>query len=373
MKKNQVNAIFNSQTNRRRKIACFGLAIIVLFIITLMLFVNYVKEGKGYLVNYKEKSDVDYKVYLKENEFYADNFLDSNNRYIASLIDYINASFRYEISMEEKDVKFDYTYRIEAEVSVKESTGSKPLFTKKYDIVSEQKKSSEGRSNVVINENIKIDYNEYNDLIKKFVNIYGLSDTDSTLVMNMYVDVNGSCEEFNEDSNNSTVISLVVPLTTKTVGVDIKNDILETSDNVMICKNQSSLIVFKLILGLITLAGCIYLTIMMIKYIKESRTAKTVYDVELKKILNYYHSYIQKVKNQVNIDFDNTLEIDGIGIYKNCQLFVLNSFTDMLEIRDSLNTPILMSTNNENTETYFIILDALNKAVYVYELKVNNK
>ena len=370
MKKNQVNAIFNSQTNRRRKIICFCFAIIVLFIITLLSFTCYIKESRGYLVNYKEKSNVDYKVYLKENEFFNDNFLDSNNRYIASLIDYINASFNYEISLEEKDVNFDYTYRIEAEVSVKESTGSKPLFDKKYEIVSETSKSSNGKSNVVINENIKIDYNEYNDLIKKFVNIYGLSDTDSTLVMNMYVDVNGSCEEFNEDSNNSTVISLVIPLTTKTVGIDIKNDILESSDNVMICKDQTSIINFKLIFGILSLVGCIYLTIMTVKYIRTSRTAKTVYDVELKRILNYYHSYIQKVKNQVSVDLDNTLEIDGIGIYKNCQLFTLNSFTDMLEIRDSLNTPILMSTNSENTETYFIILDALNKAIYVYELKV---
>ena len=188
--------------------------------------------------------------------------------------------------------------------------------------------------------------------------------------MNMYVDVNGSCEEFNEDSNNSTVISLVIPLTTKTVGIDIKNDILESSDNVMICKDQTSIINFKLIFGILSLVGCIYLTIMTVKYIRTSRTAKTVYDVELKRILNYYHSYIQKVKNQVSVDLDNTLEIDGIGIYKNCQLFTLNSFTDMLEIRDSLNTPILMSTNSENTETYFIILDALNKAIYVYELKV---
>ncbi len=45
----------------------------------------------------------------------------------------------------------------------------------------------------------------------------------------------------------------------------------------------------------------------------------------------------------------------------------------MLEIRDSLNTPILMSSNEDDTATYFIILDALNKAIYIYELRIDNR
>ena len=42
----------------------------------------------------------------------------------------------------------------------------------------------------------------------------------------------------------------------------------------------------------------------------------------------------------------------------------------MLEIRDNLNSPILMSTNEKNTKTYFFILNSINKAVYVYGIKV---
>lgn len=373
MKRNEVNAIFNDQTNRRRKILCFCVAVVILFVIALILFVGYVKERKGYLVHYTENSNVDYKVYLKENDFFNDSYLDSNNRYIASLIDYINANFKYQISLNEKNVYFDYTYRIEAEVVVKESTGSKPLFNKKYEILSEQRKSSNGKSHIEINENIKIDYNEYNNLIKKFVNIYGLLDTDSTLVMNMYIDVNGSCEKFEEDGKNYTVVSLSIPLTTKTVGIDIKNDIVESNMSTMICTNKKGFTAIKLVLSIIALAGCAYLTINMVLFIRNSRTARTIYDVELKKILNNYHSYIQKVKNKVTINDNNALYIDGSLLYKTCQIFRVNTFTDMLEIRDSLNTPILMSTNEDEEATYFMILDALNKAIYVYELKVNKE
>ena len=368
MKKNQVNAIFNIQADRRRRIFIFLCFIIALFIITLTLFIGYIKNNKGYLVHYKENSNVDYKVYLKENTFFENDYLDSENRYIASLIDYINATFKYEMSMDEQDANFDYTYRIDAEVNVAEPTSSKPLFNKKYEIVKPITKVASGESNVVISENVKIDYNDYNDLVQRFVTVYGLDDTDSTLTLNMYIDVKGSCEKFTEDSNDTTVISLVIPLTTKTVGIDIKNNLVESNNNVMLCKDKTSFIQFNLVLALITFATMIYLIYLLIKYISDTRTAQTVYSDELKKILNNYHSYIQRVKNNISLT-ENKILVDGVSLYKDCQVFRLNTFTDMLEIRDSLNTPIIMSSNDSNA-TYFIIIDAHNKAIYVYELKV---
>ena len=44
----------------------------------------------------------------------------------------------------------------------------------------------------------------------------------------------------------------------------------------------------------------------------------------------------------------------------------------MLEIRDNINAPILMSSNENNTATYFLILDVSNKAVYIYGLRVKD-
>lgn len=368
MKKNQVDAIFNIQAERRRRIFTFLCLIVALFIITLTLFIGYIKNNKGYFVHYKENSNVDYKVYLKENTFFENDYLDSDNRYIASLIDYIKANFQYEMNMEEQDVNFDYSYRIEAEVSVTEPTSSKPLFTRKYEIVKPVTKIASGQSKVVIDEDVNINYNDYNDLVQKFVTVYGLNDADSTLTLNMYIDVKGSCEKFTEDSNDTTVISLVIPLTTKTVGIDIKNNLVESNNNVMLCKDKSSFIQFNLILAILTFAIMIYLIYLLIKYINDTRTAQTVYSDELKKILNNYHSYIQKVKNNISLT-ENKILVDGISLYKDCQVFKLNTFTDMLEIRDSLNTPIIMSSNESNA-TYFIIIDAHNKAIYVYELKV---
>lgn len=373
MKKSQVNVLFNEQTKRRNRIVCISTLILIFFLISSVLFISYLKEKKGYLVYYSEKSKVDYKVFLNDNSFFENNYLDDKNRYIASLINYVNASFNYEINMNDI-ADFDYSYYIDAEVNVKENSSNKPLFTKKYNMLDKKSGSSNGKQQISINENLNIMYNEYNNLIQSFVNIYGLEKTNSTLTVSMHINVNGNCEKFDGNSNNSAVVSLIIPLTTKTVGIDIKNNLVESNDKVMICKNKSSLLqMIFLGLSIVFLTLSILTIIFLVRFIRKTRTDRNIYDIELKKILNYYYSYIQKVQNKIVITGDNVIQIDGESFYKNCYIFRLNNFTDMLEIRDSLNMPIVMSTNATNTVTTFIIADALNKSVYAYELRVNNK
>ena len=372
MKKSQVNAILVDQAKRRNMILNFVCIIVVLSILSILFLFIFVNKNRDYSVSYQEKSNVDYKVYLKSNDFFDEKYLGIDNQYIASLINYIDANFKYEISMKEKNVDYKYSYRIEALVNVSEAKGSKPLYTKTTELLKVDEKSASSKDNVSINERININYNQYNDLIKQFVSIYKLDDISSTLTVSMFIDVVGSCEDFETDSNNESVISLVIPLTTKTVGIDIKNNLIEASDNVIVCNDASPLTVLYAIVSVLILVLDGYFIYKMVKYIIHTRTAETIYDIELKRILNYYHSYIQRIRNNIDLKNGNMLQIDNNVIYKGCQYFKLESFNDMLEIRDSLNAPILMSTNDTNTATYFIILDVNNKAVYTYGLRVTD-
>jgi hypothetical protein len=55
------------------------------------------KESKLSVVACSENSNVDYKVYLKENKFYEKDYLEKDNQYIASLINKIETKFRQTI------------------------------------------------------------------------------------------------------------------------------------------------------------------------------------------------------------------------------------------------------------------------------------
>ncbi len=372
MKKSQVNAILIDQAKRRRMILNFVCIIVVLSLVSISFLFIYINQSRDYSVSYNESSKVDYKVYLKENKFFDEKYLGLENQYIASLINYIEANFKYNISMDEKNVNYKYSYRIDANVEVTGSKETKPLYSKTSELLHVDEKTASSKENVSINENININYNNYNDLIKQFISIYGLDDIKSTLTVSMYIDVVGSCESFESDSNNESVISLVIPLTTKTVGIDIKNNLIEASDNVIVCNDASPITIIYVVISTLILAIDAYFIYKMVRYIIHTRTAETIYDIELKKILNYYHSYIQRIRNNIDMKNGSLLQIDENTTYKGCQYFKLESFNDMLEIRDSLNAPILMSTNDTNTATYFIILDVNNKAIYTYGLRVTD-
>ena len=356
MKKNQVNAILVNQTKRRNTVFALSCLICVITVLIIALFLIYFERSKEQYVKYNESSNIDYQVLLKQNDFFENSYLESNQQYIASLIDYIKADFNYKLSLEEMDVEYKYSYRIESNVDVKIKGTNNSLYTKTEDLVTEKEKETNEKY-VNINEKINIDYNYYNELIKKFVNIYDLENIESTLNINMYVSVIGSCEEFETNDKKESVMTLSIPLTTKTMAIDISDNLINSENNVMQCKsiyeNNELFIVTNIILIIINIG----LIIFIINYALKTRTAENIYERELKKILNNYSSYIQTLHN----DF----------AFEDYQILKLDTFTDMLEIRDTIRQPILMKQNEEKNGAYFVIPSST-KILYVYRIKVSD-
>lgn len=356
MKKNQVNDIFYDDVKRKNKIITDLAIIIIVFIISISSLIIYISKNRYQYVNYDEISDVNYNVQLKENNFYETDKLEKDNQYISELIDYINAEFNYQLSLKKKDVDYKYTYRIEANVSVKDKVTNRYVY--KYDDVLLDKKEFDTRQDkVLINEKVMIDYNKYNDLINDFIRTYKLDDTENLLKVNLYVDVIGSCDEFATDAANGSITSLEIPLTTRTMAIDITNNIVNSEDNIMICSKPSKWAFIYLVVMAIAIVIDILWIYKLVNYIKSTRTAKTVYEKELKKILNNYRSYIQKINSKFKLDGYQTLKVDN--------------FTDMLEIRDTTSQPILMVENDNKSSVYFII-PTNSKMVYIYNIKVSD-
>lgn len=356
MKRNQVNAILTNQTKRRNTV--FGLIciIIIAFIIAVSFFFIYFERSKEQYVSYNESSNIDYKVFLEENEFFENDYLGVEKQYIASLIKDIDANFSYKLSLEEKEIEYKYSYRIETVVDVKEKNSNNSLYNKTKTLV-EEKETTTALNEVKINEKVNIDYNYYNDLINKFITIYDLEDIESVLTINMYVNVIGSCEKFYDNSAKESVMSLSIPLTTKTISIDISDNLINSENNLMRCKSIYTNNSLFLVFGIIWSTFGITLIAYTIRYEIKTRTAENIYERELKKILNNYSSYIQKLGN----DFD----------FKDYQLLKVDTFNDMLEIRDTIHQPILLKENSNKTGAYFVI-PSNTKLLYVYRLKVSD-
>ena len=344
------------QRRRKKSVQEYFVKAIILIILIIVLLGVYIKENNTSKICYKENSNVDYKVFLKENEFYEDKYSKKDNQYIASLIDYIVADFSYDLEIYETDIKYDYKYRLEAEVNVEEKTTNKSIYNFKEELVKEKSFNNNKTDEVKIKENIKIDYNKYNDLIKKFITVYDLDEAIATLTINMYINIDGIDGNFQRDENDEYLISLDIPLSTKTVGIDLNTNLIGCEDELITCEGKK-LSWIKVVVLILVLLEVNYM-VKLFKYISKSRTPEDIYKLELNKILSNYGSYIQKINNSFDLE--------------KYELIMVDKFNDVLEIRDTIQEPILMFEMPGKLKTYFMI-PSKNKILYIYELSVNNE
>lgn len=355
MKRNQVNKILSFQTNRRKIVFWFFLAILITFLGSSFFLIAFINGNKYHYVKYNEKNDTTYKVYIKDNDFFNDTFIEKDNEYISSLINDIEANFNYSLSVEE-NVNYKYSYRIESNVYVKRKTSSEYLYNETKTIFDEVHKTTNDKQ-ININEQVKVDYNTHNNLMKKFVNIYSLDDIESMLTINLYINVLGECDNFVKTENKESVVSLKVPLTTRVVDVVLSDNLMNNQNNIIECKKTSENTTLYLIVFIILLVITVLLIYNMIRYIIRTRTAENIYQKRIKKILNNYGSYIQTLGNVVDL--------------KKYQMLHINTFEDMLEISETISQPILMKENAEKTGAYFLILTPFD-VIYIYRLKVED-
>lgn len=356
MKKEQVNSILVKQTKRRNTVFAYVCAIIIVFVLMISSFLLYIDRNESQYVSYNEESSIDYQVYYKDNDFFDDKYLESDKQYIASLIDTVKAKFNYRISLDDVDVEYKYTYRIEANVIVRDKD-TKNLFYDKTEVLLKEQEENTSLKEVSINEDLVIDYDLYNNKIKKLVSVYDLDNAESFLNVNMYVNVIGSCEDFEDKQEQEKVITLSIPLSKDTIAIDFVDNTVSSTNNVMKCNSNSSGSFIFIVIGTIFTILDICLIVMVIRYEFKTRTAESIYEKELKKILYNYSSSIQMLGSE--FDF---------GDY---QLVKIATFTDILEISDKLRQPILMKENVEKTGAYFII-PSNTKLLYVYRLKVSD-
>ena len=130
---------------------------IIIFIILSFIFLKKGMGTKTYTsLYYNEKSNLDYKVYLKPNPYFSEAYIGKGKQYIANLIDYIDVDFNYNFYSSDF-IDYDYRYLINAEVLVyQKGETAKALLSKSYTMVPEKKVCLMEANSFNIFENLKI-------------------------------------------------------------------------------------------------------------------------------------------------------------------------------------------------------------------------
>ena len=289
-------------------------------------------------VNYREKSNLDYKVYLKNNEFYDSEYLGKGMSYVASLIDKITADFNYTFDID-KDSNIDFDYDIKAELVISDTNKNNVFLKKEYTLMQNTKDNMINSKQYKINKTIDIDYDYYNRIANKFRISYGI-DTRSDL--NIYLNIHEKNSENNSFKlENKSVMALTIPLSQKSINITLDyKDINKTSqvikDSEIIINNY-----IYLALGTMLLLVGILELIYLFHLILLTKTKKTNYDKFVSKILNEYDRLIVETTTGPNTQDKNIIKV--------------SKFNELLDVRDNLKLPIKYFVISKHQKCQFYI------------------
>lgn len=288
---------------------------------------------------YQEQGGVNYKVYLNDNNYYNADYLDEGMQYISTLVDHILLDYKYNIYFD-TDKKFNVSKKLQADVKIVDTEkNDKVIFSKQEVLKSENLKDTK---TVGINEEINLDYNKYNDLINEFKSKYGINAN-----CNLYVNYTINYESTDGEIKDSRVIRIEAPLSKQMITINKTNNVNKTAS--FIGKTSKMINKIMLTLAIVFTVLTVSLILLLVYEITSRIKHTSKYDRYISRLLREYDSYITNSDEAAIVSDKNT--------------FKLESFKELLDVRNTVDKPIVYNKISDD-ESMFVIIS--NDVLYQY-------
>lgn len=342
--------------NRKKWLLIQAVAILLLAVMALGSFLTYNRMNQTYYVEYTEQSDIDYKVRYIANDFFENEWLGRDQSYISSLINGLTADFTYELVAARGEMGFSCKYKVDQQLLIASKDTGAPYYTVTENILPITNMDALNESAMQIKDTVLIDFEKYDEIARSFVDTYDLNNASCTLIVTLDVEFFSSNKQLALENQNSYSTSLNIPLAEDTFNIHTTSSAPAGEVKSFEYKDVSSRGLF-LVLGAVAASLVGLLAIALLVFLHLTKNEDITYTAKIRKILNSYGSYIQRMNG----------EFDCEGY----QIVVIKTFTEMLGIRDTIQAPLLMTENRDETMTRFFIPTDTN-ILYAFDIKVDN-
>lgn len=344
---------------KKRHLSLVGYLLIIFVFIFTGLFLIYKgsSDTETVLLTYEENNKIDYNVCYTDSwskQLADGNCMGPGYSYISSIIDYIDINFKYNMKISD-DVNGNYKYNITATLMANRANNeSGTYWTKDYTIQEDTLLPVMQQDSVSINQNVKIDYQNYNQLLIGFKKEYGLA-IDGILRINLNVST-----DLGEDSENritkNTVMSIDMPLVDSSI--DIKFNTNENSSNTGVLKYNRKVSDNKIypllkFVGISVLILTVIPIAFMIKSIIDKNKRISEYNKKVNKILTTYDSIIVNTK--------------AIKDLSNYNVIKVRRFEELIDAHSEVRMPINYVEIKKNQYSMFILIN--NNVAWIYRIK----
>ena len=352
----------NGSKKKKKKIKLLWiicLSIFFWFLFVLLgtnLIIKSLKVNGSEKLYFVEKGDVNYLVCLKDNNFFEDQCLNSNMSYVASLINNISLNFNYQFNGNIDDLINNVDYQVNARLIIENIDTKAKYYEKDFELVSKTDDIVSNNGTLYdLNKNINIDYEYFNNIANSFKSQYGVN---SQSYLEVYLNINKYSSY--QDIPKSSLISVKIPLSQKAIEIKFNTHNLNNSIDKSI--SSKSLIIngyFKFIIGVFLLLFSFVFLVVIVMIINNYRKKVSKYNKFINKILREYDRLI--------------VETSTIPNYEDYNVLIINSFNELVDVRDNLRSPIMYCDVLSEKESLFYIINGNNLYLYtVNEININN-
>lgn len=322
--------------SERRSTFLFCLILVWVFLIFSIYFLVKAFNLKR-VDTYSEKSTVEYSVCLNENDYYKEECLSEEKEYLSSLTNEIRVLFNYNRVYIE-DTKTDLDYHITSKLRIFSRENNREIYTDER--VLTEVKTFKGEKNVYnIQDKTSFSLEEFTQIVNKYVRDYGVNSR-AELEVSLSVGQKGS--EVN-------VSSIVLPLMEQTYSIE-KNTVEKKADENLTTEMRNYLFI-SILLFILDIA------IVGVSFYRFSRNKKySAFEREIRRLLTDYDRIIVETK-------DNCVN------YENKEITELDDFMELVDVRDTLEKPILYLKQSEEIRD-FIVQDQ--KVIYRFRMDSNS-
>lgn len=300
-------------------------------------------------ITYQEKNTIDYKVYLKENDFFEENYLGEGKAYITTLIDYLDVAFNNKVSFN-KETSGNYSYYIKGTILATKPNEKNVKYWEKEYILSEVKTVDfANQTNLNSSNSVKIDYQKYNDLLLEFRQNYKIAFDGSLLVELVFRNnIINDGQSFNEES----ISSLSIPLTQATIEVPVEIDESERTKTIQLEDDKEETL-NRYQIAVTIYVGVLAFEVFMLSFRTRKIKDKNSYEEKLKRIMKEYDYIIVNLNTPINLRNMNVIDV--------------SEFNELIDAHSEVRQPINLKQYKNKSE--FILIN--DKVAWRYILQEN--
>lgn len=327
---------------------------------TSLLFASYFyKMNQNQIVTnrirYTEKSNMDYKVYLKENEFFDQKYLTKKNintgkkSLISEYIDEIEATFNYSLDFD-YFVSGEYNYYIKAVVESNDKTGTSNYWSKEYVLTPINNKKVDKSKKISVSDTVKIKYDEYNNILNKFKTKTDVPMSGKLKLVLVIKSELGS-EILTGKYPISNTLNIEINLGDKTSNVKIIDSEGTKNSELLESYKEKEKDFVKYRFGVVVFICITLVFIFLGVLVRKEEKKNNYFFIRLKSILRNYDHII--------------VNVDATVSTKNYNVIKVKSFEELLDVHSEVRLPIYYYYKREKA-TFSIIHDNM---MWLYEFK----